>query len=609
EYGAKGDYTLNMAQGNATGDFFYWVTATVAKQAPYDVSKKLDRSERREWINKFFPTDLGYTVNDTSTAASTYLNDTGTWPHSESFKYNVAFKTGYKIFDGLETGINANYTRSETKRYSLGLSNTESYSFNSGSGHYQWATTDPTLTLSSTAFNWSDVYSVNASPYAAFQSGNFDIKANVFYIFTYEYLDAYIDADETTAMTNWGGAHSNWNNTSSGFNVFPSYKITAWNKINSSVLFRWDKHEEKQQADPQFIASGTGLRSYNFADYDWFTAKLVTAKQLTIALEDEISLRKAINVPVEISAGISYDAQKMDTYKARSNQGSGSSITYGSLDDKYIVEEDSTIWGSRDSFNPVVGLTYEPLKDFLLLRASYSQKTKLPTMAQCASVRSEDEDIGLKPEKSYNGNAGFEFFLMDRNVSLRTDYFFSKFRDKLATLYDPSYPNNKFYTNIKGENHQGIEVISGNKVKGINGIMDIAISLSYTYLKVENLETKADSSINKGKRLTDIPQHQVTADIRIDFITNTSVNLFGTYQANAIKYAMKSNPSGTAYSTSYYKEVKLHNPIMLNAKISQKIFDKYEAYVLCKNILDDYEADPFNPGPGRQFFFGLKAEL
>ncbi len=51
------------------------------------------------------------------------------------------------------------------------------------------------------------------------------------------------------------------------------------------------------------------------------------AEQLTVALEDEISLSKAINVPVNISAGISYDAQNLWTYKARANVGQPVRVT------------------------------------------------------------------------------------------------------------------------------------------------------------------------------------------------------------------------------------------------------------------------------------------
>jgi len=48
---------------------------------------------------------------------------------------------------------------------------------------------------------------------------------------------------------------------------------------------------------------------------------------------------------------------------------------------------------------------------------------------------------------------------------------------------------------------------------------------------------------------------------------------------------------------------------MFNVKVSQKIMENYEVYVMCKNIFDDYNADPFNPGPGRMFYFGGGAKF
>ena len=79
-------------------------------------------------------------------------------------------------------------------------------------------------------------------------------------------------------------------------------------------------------------------------------------------------------------------------------------------------------------------------------------------------------------------------------------------------------------------------------------------------------------------------------------------------------YVMKSNPSSTTatvgdFSTAYFKTVELHDPLMFNVKLSQKIMEKFEFYVLCKNIFDDYNADPFNPGPGRMFYVGGSAEF
>jgi outer membrane receptor protein involved in Fe transport len=178
-------------------------------------------------------------------------------------------------------------------------------------------------------------------------------------------------------------------------------------------------------------------------------------------------------------------------------------------------------------------------------------------------------------------------------------------------VYDPVTPSIKYYTNISEERHQGFELIAEANKENAFGIADLSGSCSYTFLKAENCDTDiAESTINKGGRLADIPAHQFQADMRADFKTGTSVDLFGSYTANAVKYVMKSNPASTdEFSTDYYATVKLHDPLFVTLKISQKLFEKYELYVACKNIFDDYAADPFNPGAGRQFVFGAKGEI
>ncbi|MBN2040368.1 MAG: TonB-dependent receptor plug domain-containing protein [Spirochaetes bacterium] len=602
EYGLNGDYNLNMSHGNTLSDFYYWLTATASKQAPYEVSEKLTKSERRKWLNKFCPDNLGYTVNDTSSAAVTYLNDTGEWPHQEVKKYNISGKTGYTFNNVLETGITASYSSADVKRYSLSVSNTEGYDVENN----EWDGTDK-FSVSAYVSTW-DVYNVQVAPYINYELNDFSVKANVFFISNYEVLDAYGDIQETTAFKWWAGVHSNWQNTSAGFNIFPSYLISSWNKLNSSILFRWDKHLERDQADEEFVDTGEGSADYAYdaAGYDWIDTKEVTGKQITIALEDEIDL-SVINIPAGINVGVSYDAQKLDKFKSMGR--SGWYREYTTMEDQYIADSDSMIWGTRDSINPVTGVTCEPFKDFLVLRSSYSQKTKLPTMSQYSNV-SEDTDSGLKPEKSYNTNIGFELFFLDKSVNVRTDYFYSRFKDKLATLYDET-EGLKYYMNIEGEERQGIELISGFRFDKVAGIMDLNIYLSYVYLQANNLDSDTkDTDIYKGDTIAGTPEHQFVADIRMNFITDTAVNIYGDYTANAVQYVMSSNPDTTdAYSIDYYKTIKLHNPLMFNIKISQKFMNHYEVYAFCKNIFDDYAADPFNPGPGRQFYFGAKAEL
>jgi len=615
ELGANGDYTINMAQGDAIENFYYWITVSAEREAPFEVSAKLTKSERQKWFNKFYP--AVYTYADT-TADAEYLDHTGEWPHQEAFRYNVAGKFGYTVFTGLEVGLNMGYTKSEATRYSNDLKyNTASSTYDSTTD-YRWEWKNPSsYGLYAGAFSWQDIYTVNISPYASYEKGKFKITGNVFYLYNSEYLDGYADADETAAISGWGGAHSNWNNTSAGFNIFPTYRLFNWNTISTSLLFRWDKHLERQQADAQFAGGSSACYAASYAlvdGYDWFNTKLMTGEQFTFGLEDQIDFQNYIGIPVEMSVGFSYDAQNLDTFKKRAEtRASGVVTAYGTtMDDQYIAKDDSLIWGTRDSFNPVIGIVYEPLKNFLLLRTSFSKKSKLPTMAQYAKLDTSSDTGDLKTETSYNSNAGFELFFLNKALSFRTDYFFTRFDDKIACINDPDVNGNRIYTNIKGEDHQGVEAIVTACFEDVAGIVSsIYTECSYTYLRVRNLDTgNQDSELYKGEKLADIPEHQFLADVRFNFKSGTSLNLFGSYTANAIKYVMKSTTTaGELYSNSYYRTVTLHDPLMINVKISQTFMNRYEVFAMCRNIMDDYAADPFNPGPGRQFSFGVKAEL
>jgi hypothetical protein len=98
--------------------------------------------------------------------------------------------------------------------------------------------------------------------------------------------------------------------------------------------------------------------------------------------------------------------------------------------------------------------------------------------------------------------------------------------------------------------------------------------------------------------------------MRLAFTSGTSVNIWGYAMFNQVMYAMYARPySSDAYSTYYFEAVDVHNPVMFNVRISQTVWGRFEVYVLCRNIFDDYNADPFNPGPGRMFYAGGNARF
>jgi hypothetical protein len=43
--------------------------------------------------------------------------------------------------------------------------------------------------------------------------------------------------------------------------------------------------------------------------------------------------------------------------------------------------------------------------------------------------------------------------------------------------------------------------------------------------------------------------------------------------------------------------------------VSQKLFEHFELWVMGRNLTDDYNADPLNPGPGMTWLFGASAEF
>jgi outer membrane receptor protein involved in Fe transport len=582
EYGQWNNYTLNVANGSPIGNAYYWITGSVMNSGGYEVSKKLDASERTKWFNKLVRPDL-YPSAITVKAKDAYINDTGKWNHTEYTKYQVGGKIGYSFTEKIEAGISANYYQNEQK------SNTFSHSvpgFKYSSGTPTW--TNPNLTTDGKSavfqdrvFSWPEKYEYTVSPYFKGEFGDFTVKGNVYYYRQYTDLLAYAAQDYSAYM--FGPANSIWTEESYGANFYPSYKIADWNRLNFSVIYRTDEHTEEDKA----VATGIVTKK-----------KFLSADYYTVAVEDELNFSKK----VEISVGVSYDAQNLAENKKDSS---------GTLVDMYKAEDDSLLWGTRDSFNPTISVVWNTIKDMLKFRAAASSKTKFPSLAAYSSIlgTAAAADLKINPERSYNGNIGFEVSPLEELLNIRMDYFYSRFNDKIESVQDSATGANS-YTNIDGVVSQGIELTLGSKMERVAKIVDISSTVSYTYLHSRQMSDVHNEKINKGDLLENTPEHMFTVDLKFNFISDTSLNIFGTHTRNQIMYVLKTLPAANApYSTEYFEAIELHNPYMFNVKVSQKIFENYDVFVSCKNILDDYNADPFNPGAGRMFAFGVSAKF
>lgn len=619
EYGQYNNYTLNMAQGAPIGNAYFWITGTVMNSDGYEISKKLDKEKRTEWFNKLVNYGAyGRSFSDfTLKALNDYLNDRGKWNNTEYIRYQIAGKIGYNFTDNIEAGISSSYNQAEQQantfshRYFSSYDDkTNMWSNPSGSGY----TTDGRKAhFQNRVFYWPDKYDMTVSPYVNAVFGDFSVKANAFYYKQMTELEAYATQDHSVYMfpasINADNPPSDltlsiWTEQSFGVQIYPSYKFASWNKLNTAITYRRDTHTEEEQA----VSAAESADVILAHGYDKFKTKRVAADYLTLAIEDEMRLMDSLLV----SAGISYDAQNFVDNKSLDSK--TSDTAYG---DRYMAKDDSLLWGTRDSFNPVVGITHNTIPNLLKLRAAFSSKTKFPPLSSYARLTDPTDPTGktpdrkMKPERSYNGNAGFDVMLLDEKLNLRIDYFYSQFTDKIERLY-VSDVGQTTYTNIDGAISQGVEATVSGKSERLADIVDVNASVTYTYNYAKRLDDTHDANVNMGKKFEGTPEHTIIADLRFDFVTKTTLNLFGNYTINQIMYAMKSQPQTTdpeEYSTRYFKAVKLHNPLMLNVKLSQNIMENFDVYIMCKNVFDDYNADPFNPGPGRMFYIGGSARL
>jgi iron complex outermembrane receptor protein len=612
EYGEYNNYVASVSHGAPIGNFYYQLSTLYDKSDGYEVSSKLDRKKREEWLLKLSRYDLyGFTLNDIyshpgSSAAVYYLNDTGTWDHVGHEKYKLNGKTGYHISPELDIGLSAFYNQTEMKNSAYFTDMRSMYTYNSYTQEKDWRLPDTTYILRNTSSRWPGYDDYAVSPYVIYEKGRFGVKANAYFYENSNKFMAYDDPQEKILAYNrdvdtmtW----SIWTSRTYGFNIYPSYQLASSNRLNFALSYYVSNHSEEDQA-----YNGKSTETIKYYGRGKYKTLEIEAAYLTFAVEDEWRIVEN----VELTLGISYDAQDLSKYQRKSGiKGSRN------MEDQYQPEDDSMLWGTYDSFNPVADIVYEPIKDFLKLKAAASRKTSFPTLQTYSHIESpyqtssasESRDVSIKPEKMLNANLGFELSFFDKKLTWGADYFYSKYEDKITRIYITKI-DDYIYRNIDSAVIHGAETTMNLNLMNVFDIADVSLSSTYTYVYARNQSDVDDSFINKGDKFEKLPEHKFTFDFRTHFRTGTSLIIFGNFEFNQIQYAMDSVPKATDnFSTSYYDAVELHNPMKIDIKLSQKFFKNYEAYIMCRNILDDYNADPFNPGPGRMWYAGVKASF
>ncbi len=604
EYGEYNNIFLIASAGAPAGNFFFRISGEYEHSGGYKVSQKLDRDKRREWFDKLVRFDLFVLSHDDVIlpGKTDYISDTGLWDHTEHDRFGVSGKAGFFFNGKSEAGISADYNYKTAKTNSYQHNAISNYKESSGT----WqdpvfdVTSDP-MDIKSAAFRnrsfvWPDIYNVDISPYLNISLNKLKIRTTGFVSYRKAVQEKYASTDHSwpgdtvladTALEPYSTIkeYLSW-----GGNINPSIELTWWNRLNFAFSYRYNIYNESEQAisaqkSPAIAATIFGL--------DPYPVKRLDVSYFTAAVEDEVTLGR-----INFSAGVSYDIQFFKTFKNRE--------ALYQFEDAYIVEKNSDLLGTKDSINPVAGVTFTPAPDYIILRGAFSAKTRFPDLSEYSMIVDDKRDNALKPERAYNINSGIEFLFFDRVLSFRTDYFISRVKDRIEKISGGIDPP----VNIGEVRSQGIEnIISINGVD-LPGRTRLYFDFSYTYLHARNLDDTPEEKVNKGELLENVPEHQICADLKLKFVSDTIFSIWGYSTINQISYVMKSRPAaGDPYSTDYFEAVRLHDPVMINIKITQKVFTRYEIYAMCKNIFDDYNADPFIPGPGRIFYAGGSAEF
>jgi len=367
-----------VAQGAALGKFYYWVTASIQNSGGYEISNRLTWQKRMDMFNRFCQY---WMYNRTLSSiwlqsAFHYLNDRGKWDHADYRRYSVGAKAGYNFTDRIEAGVSAQYY-SSTQHFNAYYPNTlPTYdpaatggpAFKTPSGS-AYNTDGRSSIFVNQYFNWVEDYRYTIAPYVRAEFGDFSLLGNVFFMRQSNDLNSYFNQNRSSTFPPslydyssfsvskpWSArpyssdtVHSIFDDNAYGFYLIPSYKFGTWNKLSMAFNGRVENHRKYDKA----IADLSAPNVLQLMGEDRYIVKRMQMKYATAAIEDETKLNTPIG-GLALTAGVSWDAQELTTYRLRSNNRINN--TLNKMIRGYIPRSNDDIWGTRDSVNPVAGL-------------------------------------------------------------------------------------------------------------------------------------------------------------------------------------------------------------------------------------------------------------
>lgn len=382
------------------------------------------------------------------------------------------------------------------------------------------------------------------------------LQARLFY---HDHADTYASYDDETYTTQF--ALSEYDDYIIGGMVIADYKPVDWDTLKYAVHYRGDSHKQRDFEDLPFAES--------FA----YTG--------SIGVENESLL---LNDRLAIVTGISYDWLDMD--EAEVDQENTGVMT------KLIVPD------KKDDINPMIGVSYK-FNDAGKVFASIARKTRFPTLDQFFSGEEEVDDgegniitvpkpnLDLEAETSVNYTVGVSWAF---DEMFRFE--FSSFYHDISDWITRESTLNPFDQYI---NYEKVEMLGAEIGAVWTPLEDLMIKASYMINDAEN-----KSSGRVTDKVVEVPENKL--DLMVQYVIP---NLETKFNLTLI-YMGKSNSEVPTLEYPDDPAVENDSYTIFNARITQPIMDRFEAYLAFSNLFDEeYEPNAGYPSQGRQIWLGV----
>lgn len=261
-----------------------------------------------------------------------------------------------------------------------------------------------------------------------------------------------------------------------------------------------------------------------------------------------------------------------------------------------IRYDDHSSFGGNTVFS--LGLAFAPWDGSTVLRASYDEGFKAPSLYQLYSIYGSS---ALNPEEAKGWEIGAEQSLLEGRVRLSATYFhrdtdhlidfaFCPSTEPLpAECFIPGTTTTRFgyYANVNKARTRGVEIAGTARFGGL------FVDANYSWIKAED----ASGGATDGMQLARVPEHLANARIGYEFPFGLSVNVAARYSSKSFD-RLSTNPT------------VLEDYWLTDIRAEYAVSEQFSIYGRVENLFDENYRTAGDYGtPGRSVYFGIRGRF